>query len=91
MLERIQPKEQKSDSWTGVDGTTERTVFDVEEFTFRVLQSEIRLQHIPLIQQDVFVPSTCDSMGLLASDIVANKDWMIDFPNHHFEISINST
>jgi hypothetical protein len=86
MFERIQPLQQKSDSWIGVDGTIEQTVFDVEEFKFRILDKLIRLQHVPLIQQDVYHAKRVESMGLLSSDIVANKDWVIDFFNHHFEI-----
>ena len=86
MFERIRPKEQKNDSWTGVDGTTERTVYNVEEFRCHILDSEICVEHIPMIQQDVYQAESVESMGLLASDIVANRDWSIDFPNQHFEI-----
>jgi hypothetical protein len=86
MFDRIQPKKQKNDSWTGVDGTTDQTVFDVEEFSFKILDSVILVKHIPMIQKDVYHTKSVESMGLLASDIVAKRNWIIDFPNQHFEI-----
>jgi hypothetical protein len=86
MFERIHPQNQKSDSFTGVDGTIEQTVFEVEDFECQVINSTIHLQHVPMIQQDVYKAKTIESMGLLASDIVVNRSWMIDYPNHHFEI-----
>lgn len=86
MYDRIVSKNEKTDSFTGVDGTIEKTVYDVEEFKFKIENKEVNLKHIPMIRKDVYISKKFQSMGLLASDIVATKSWVIDFLNCHFEI-----
>lgn len=80
--------EQESiDTFMGIDGIKEETVHVVHSFEFKVRNLAIELNNISAVNRDVFPSNNPRICGLLAADIIQNKNWILDYSGRNFEIS----
>jgi len=89
-LERFPNLKYRQDSITGVGGTSEEEVAVVPEITFRlsgrIAGQDVTLRDVPVLQHTVHGAQDPRMCGLLGSDVVQGRRWVIDYPNRSFAI-----
>jgi hypothetical protein len=89
MIERLDDLEKTIDSTVGADGTLEEEAYRAKAFSFAIGSTPVTLKNIVVLERDIFGQACPDMMGLLGSDILQGRKWVLDYPNESFEIMNN--
>lgn len=85
MIEELDDLEMTIDSTVGVDGTLDEDAYITKEFSFTIGKTSVLLKNIMVFKRDIFGKVCPDMMGLLGSDIIQGRKWILDYPNRIFE------
>ncbi len=86
MIDKLDNLEKTVDSTVGVDGTLDEDAFITKDFSFTINNTSVLLKNIIVLKRDIFGQVYQDMMGLLGSDIIQGRNWILDYPNEIFEI-----
>lgn len=86
MIEKLNDLEKTTDSTVGVDGTLDEDAYITKEFSFTINNTSVLLKNIIVLKREIFGQVYQDMMGLLGSDIIQGRKWILDYPNEIFEI-----
>ncbi len=86
MADKLENLKSVIDSTQGADGEITEDAYVAEEFRFKICDTTVTLSNLIILKREIYGQGNNHMMGLLGADIVQNRQWVIDFPNKHFEI-----
>jgi hypothetical protein len=86
MADKLEDLKPVIDSTQGADGEITEDAYVTEEFRFKVCDTTVTLSNLIVLKREIYGQGSNHMMGLLGADIVRNRQWVIDYPNKHFEI-----
>lgn len=82
----LEGSREAEDTFVGVDGASVEKVRIMDKLVLQIADCTVTLRNIPACNRSVFPTENKNICGLLGADVLAGKNWLIDYHNQTIEI-----